>query len=456
MHQRTLACLALTLLFLLTPLPASGEPAGAQATSSQDRPNVILIYTDDQGSVDANCYGSKDLITPHMDALAERGVRFTQMYAPSPLCTPSRVGLMTGRIPVRAGLQGNASSTKGEAGLSPEEITIAELLRSAGYATGHVGKWHLGYSPETMPNAQGFDYSFGHMGGCIDNYSHFFYWQGPNRHDLWRNGQEVWGPGRFFGDLMVEECLSFIRKNRNRPFFLYWAMNLPHYPLQGGPQWQERYKRLPSPRRMYAEFLSTADELLGRVIKELDDTGLRNKTLVIFQSDNGHSLEERTFGGGGNAGPYRGAKASMFEGGLRVPSIVSMPGSFPENEVGNQMVTGCDWFPTIAEICGVDLPQRRLDGKSIVSVIRSPQAPSPHHTFYWQLFNQWAVREGKWKLLGNPRDMTDKTSLTEDDKLFLVDLSQDIGEKENRAKRFPEVVARLLKIRQDYLSELKN
>jgi arylsulfatase A-like enzyme len=206
------------LLFGFLPLLSSCDTPREKAEPKHGKPNVILIYTDDQGSLDVNCYGSGDLITPNMDGLANRGVRFTQMYAPSSLCSPSRAGLMTGRFPVRAGMPGNAPHMKGKPGMPGAEVTIAEMLRDGGYVTGHVGKWHLGYTPETMPNQQGFDYSFGHMGGCIDNYSHFFYWSGPNRHDLWRNEKEVWEDGRFFGDLMTEECIEFIETNRDRPF----------------------------------------------------------------------------------------------------------------------------------------------------------------------------------------------------------------------------------------------
>ena len=206
--------------------------------NAQGKPNVILIYTDDQGSVDAGCYGSEDLHTPAIDRLADTGIRFTNMYAPSAICSASRAGLLTGRIPTRAGVPGNVPSTKGQAGMPAAEITLAELLRDNGYATGHIGKWHLGYTPETMPNAQGFDYSFGHMGGCIDNYSHFFYWYGPNRHDLWKQGREIWRDGEYFGDLMVEECQQFITRNKKEPFFIYWAINWPHYPLQASNKWR--------------------------------------------------------------------------------------------------------------------------------------------------------------------------------------------------------------------------
>jgi len=430
--------------------PAWAEPAR--------KPNVLLIYTDDQGTVDANCYGSEDLVTPHTDALARVGVRFTQMYAPSAICSASRAGLMTGRFPARAGVPGNVSSTKGQAGMSPDEVTIAEMLKAAGYVTGHVGKWHLGYTPETMPNGQGYDDSFGHMGGCIDNYSHFFYWAGPNRHDLWRNGEEIWEDGRFFLDLMAEECQKFMEKNKDRPFFLYWANNVPHYPLQGTEKWRATYKDLDSPRRMYAAFVSTMDERIGQVIGKLDELGLRDKTLVIFQSDHGHSTEERTFGGGGSAGPYRGAKACLFEGGLRVPSIVSLPGTIPEGEVRGQMATGCDWLPTIAEFCGAKLPDVKLDGKSLVSVILSPKAASPHETFYWQLGRgpkaQWVVREGDWKLLGNPRDTSDKASLTARDRRFLANLEQDATEVKNLAQEHPEVVERLEDLQKQYADDI--
>ena len=165
---------------------------------AQQKPNVVIIYTDDQGSVDVNSYGAKDLVTPHMDYIIENGTSFTQFYA-SPVCSPSRASLLTGKTPQRAGLSGNAApSSKQKKGLPGTEYTMAEMFKDAGYTTAHIGKWHLGDAPEMTPNAQGFDHSFGHMVGCIDNYSHFFYWSGPNRHDLYRNRKEVYYDGSFF------------------------------------------------------------------------------------------------------------------------------------------------------------------------------------------------------------------------------------------------------------------
>ena len=150
-------------------------------------------------------------------------------------------------------------------------------------------KWHLGYTPQTMPNGQGFDHSFGHMGGCIDNYSHFFYWQGPNRHDLWRNGEEIFEDGKFFPELMAAEAGKFIQQNKDKPFFMYFALNSPHYPYQGYAKWLKHYKNLPYPRNLYAAFLSTQDEAIGQLVGTVDRLGLRKNTIIIFQSDHGHS-----------------------------------------------------------------------------------------------------------------------------------------------------------------------
>ncbi|RMH58787.1 MAG: sulfatase [Bacteroidetes bacterium] len=422
-----------------------GPAVLAQPTDGRP-PNVIILFTDDQGTLDMGAYGAEDLHTPHLDALAARGVRLTQFYAAAPVCSPSRAGLLTGRYPLRAGVPGNISSQPNHPGMASEEVTIAEMLKAAGYATAHIGKWHLGYTPETMPNGQGFDYSFGHMGGCIDNYSHFFYWAGPNRHDLWRNGVETFHDGQFFPDLMVAEAERFMTEHRDEPFFIYVALNAPHYPYQGEEAWLRYYEDLPYPRNLYAAFLTTLDARIGRLLARVDALGLREHTLILFQSDHGHSVEERAHGGGGWAGPYRGAKFSLFEGGLRVPAIASMPGTLPEGVVRDQLGHGVDWLPTIAEATGVPLLHDDIDGKSLWRVLRD-DAPSPHEVLYWHVGQgehvQWAVREGDWKLIGNPHDPTATVPFTEADRLFLLNLRHDVGERQNLAARHPEIVERL-------------
>ena len=416
--------------------------------AQERKPNVIMILADDQGSIDLNCYGASDLRTPELDALASSGVRFTQFYAAAPVCSPSRAAFITGLYPQRAGVSGNVSSRRGGIGMPEATQTAAEVFSRNGYATGHVGKWHLGFTPETMPNGQGFAESFGHMGGCIDNYSHFFYWNGPNRHDLWRNGTEVFHDGEYFPELMAKDAIRFIDQHKAEPFMLYWALNTPHYPLQASEKWRKHYEHLEAPRRMYAAFVSTTDEIVGRVVRRLEELGLRENTIVIFQSDHGHSTEERTFGGGGNAGPYRGAKFSLFEGGIRVPAIVSWPNHFPAGQIRHQMATGCDWLPTLVSVCGLNAGQSTFDGKNIANVIADGSSSSPHEVFHWQSGRgkhgpQWAVRRGDWKLIGNPNDTSAMAEITDDDDRFLVNLSDSLHELENLAPQFPEVVKEL-------------
>lgn len=422
------------------------------------KPNVLLIYTDDQGSLDMNIYGAKDLYTPNMDALARRGVRFTQFYAAAPVCSPSRASLLTGRYPQRAGLSTNASSDKGGHSEMPgDQFTMAEMFKARGYVTGHIGKWHVGYTPSTMPNQQGFDYSFGFMGGCIDNYSHFFYWGGPNRHDLWKNGKEIWESGKYFLDLMVDEANQFLEKNKDKPFFLYFPVNVPHYPLQGEDKWRQYYKDLPSPRNMYAACISTMDEKIGQILHKLDELGLAENTIVILQSDQGFSKEERTFGGGGYVGPYRGSKFSLFEGGIRVPAIISWPGVLPKNEVREQFASNIDWYPTLAELVGIPLPERKIDGKSIVPIILSGEAPSVHDIFFWQSGGgkdnpQWAVRRGDWKLLHNPIQAT--PSEMKADQFFLINMREGFTEQKNEAEQHPNIVKVLTQKYQKWIKEV--
>lgn len=433
----------------LVPLIVLIASIGLDVRAAETRPNVIVIMADDQGSADLGCYGAKDLHTPHMDSLAARGVRFTQFYSAAPVCSPSRAGLLTGRWPVRAGVPGNCASQKGASGALPsEETTLAEMFKAAGYATAHIGKWHLGYTPDTLPRAQGFDHSFGHMGGCIDNYSHFFFWSGPNVHDLWRNGVEVFHDGEFFPDLMVREATRFLEQHRDKPFFIYYALNTPHYPYQGDAKWLEYFKELPEPRRLYAAFIAAQDERLGQLFAALDQLGQRENTIIVFQSDNGHSTEERAHWGGGSSGPYRGAKFSLLEGGIRLPAMISWPKKLPQNETRDQIAHSCDWLPTLAELVDVKLPQPSLDGRSLAAVIRDGKAPSPHeqHALHWQVGvgpnADWAVREGDWKLIGHTRDTTDgRQPVTLSN--MLVNLKNDPGETTNVADKNPDVVRRL-------------
>ena len=360
-----------------------------------ERLNVILILSDDQGSLDLGCYGADDLVTPHLDRLAASGVRFTDFYANAPICMPSRVSLLTGRDYPRGLLPGQ--------GLRPEEITVAELLGRAGYRTALFGKWHLGYTPEMSPNAQGFDEFVGHLTGTLDAYSHFFYVEGVNRHVLRRNGESYQRPGKYLPDLLVEEATRFIDESGQDPFFLYLPFAIPHYPVQPRRQDRELYERsgMEDKRRvLYGAYLTTLDDCVGRVLAAVEARGLTDRTLVIFLSDHGHSTEERAFGGGGQAGPYRGHKETLWEGGIRVPCIASCPGRIPAGQVRHQPAIAMDWLPTIAEFCDVPLPDDRpIDGRSLAAVLASDEAPPPHQRLHWVHYDgSFAVREGPWKL----------------------------------------------------------
>lgn len=448
------------LFFLLFHLVAFGQ------SSVTNRPNVIVIMTDDQGSIDLNSYGATDLYTPNMDRLAKEGVRFTQFYAGAPVCSPSRAALLTGKTNLRAGLPNNVpllehAGRTGSYGLPADQVTIAEMLKANSYYTALIGKWHLGHREQNLPNAQGFDYFFGHQSGCIDNYSHTFYWGGPNKHDLYRNTEEVYYSGEHFTDLMTEEVKQIINHKRNEPFFIYWAFNAPHYPYQGTTKWMDYYKDLPTPRKEYASFVSNTDEKIGNVLDYLDQMGMADNTIVIFQSDHGHSLEERAFWGGGNAGPYRGSKFSLFEGGIRVPAIIRYPGVIPANQVRDQVAMQMDWFPTIQDLTNSKVTHK-IDGKSLMPIILNSKKETLHEVVYWQFGNyddktsQWAVRKGPWKLIGNVEEPSSGAAKIDLEKLFLVNLDNDISEKNNLAESNPKKLNELLQLHKSWIKAIRS
>ncbi|MEK6238972.1 MAG: sulfatase-like hydrolase/transferase, partial [Planctomycetales bacterium] len=347
--------------------------------SGADRPNVVILLTDDQGTLDAGCYGARDLHTPNIDSLAKTGVRFTQAYAHS-VCCPTRAALLTGRHPQRGGVNSwTQREMRGPKGINmaAEEITLAEVFRKAGYRTGLFGKWHLGAHPEHGPTRQGFDEFFGIREGFIDNYAHFHLHR-QGFHDLYEGTREIWARGKYFPEMMVRRAVDFLDQHKDRPFFLYVPFNIPHYPEQSLKQFSDRYKKLAEPRRSYAAAISTTDHCVGVVLKKLAALGLRENTIVLFMSDNGHSAEDYRIevddhasglpkgynfganGGGGYTGKWIGHKGTFLEGGVRVPAILSYPAGLPQAEVRDQAVTAMDWFPTLLDLCGVKQPDVEL------------------------------------------------------------------------------------------------
>lgn len=417
---------ALSTLGRATAAVAAAPLLGVERAGASRPPNVVLILSDDQGSTDVGCYGASDLHTPNLDALASGGVRFTQFYVDAPACMPSRAALMTGRHFVRC---------LAPDGLRADEVTIAEMLRDAGYRTGCFGKWHLGHPEPMEPLSQGFDEFLGFKVGAMDNYSHFFYYGGPNRHVLRRNREPYREDGVFFPDIVTREAKRFIDANQQAPFFLYLPLNQPHYPMQPEAHHLQRYAGLKDvARRYHAASLTSMDERIGQIVQHLEDRGLREDTIIVFLSDHGHSKEERAFGGGGRSGPFRGGKGNLQEAGLRVPCIVSAPGRVPAGQVRSQPASSLDLLPTIAALTVAAPPPVTLDGKDLSAVLARSAAPPPHGQLNWVYGNSWAIREANWKVLGNVKD----------DSVALYDLNLDPGESRNVAGANREVIAHLI------------
>ncbi|MBI3468409.1 MAG: sulfatase-like hydrolase/transferase [Planctomycetes bacterium] len=446
--------------------------AAAVATAADApprKPNVVILFTDDQGTLDAHCFGSPDLYTPNIDRLAASGVKFTQAYAHT-VCCPSRAALMTGRHPQRGGVnswtQGDLHGPDG-INMALEEVTLAEALKGAGYRTALFGKWHLGAHRDFGPEKQGFDEFFGIRDGFIDNFKHDQL-HGEGFHDLYEGTQEVWADGRFFPEMIVERSLKFIEQNRRRPFFLYLAFNIPHYPEQALKEHAARYQHLPMPRRSYAAVVTTTDHYVGKVLDKLQALDLRENTIIVFQSDNGHSVEDyqiktdyhksgypkgHNYGanGGGNTGKWIGHKGDFFEGGIRTPAILSYPATLPHGAVRDQAVSIMDWYPTVLELCGVKPPQVKLDGRPLLPVIHSASAPSPHPVLHFQWQDQWAIREGDWKLIGKPQ-----TRLQPEvgPVLQLFNLAGEQPERADHAAQQPELVTRLQRLHDAWAKEV--
>lgn len=441
------------------------------ASIAADKPNVLILFTDDQGTLDVNCYGATDLHTPNIDKLAETGVRFTQAYAHT-VCCPSRAALLTGRHPNRGGvqnwLQGDRNGSDARlTNMFPSEITLAEVFKEAGYKTALFGKWHLGAKVGHGPLEQGFDRYFGHLSGFIENYRHHFM-HGKGYHDLYNDNQEIWRKGEYFPEMMVDEAVKYIGENSDDPFFVMVSFNLPHYPEQPEGQFKDAFADLEMPRRSYARVMATVDNQIGRILAQLDDSGIRDNTLVIFSSDNGHSEENNNGvsvdnhtsgypkgyyylanGGGGYTGKWIGHKGEFLEGGVRVPMIVNYPKALPSGETRNQVVTLMDWMPTLVDLLELPKPDVTLDGRSMISIFNNSTAPTQHPVLYFDWQDKWAVREGNWKLISLLNRQTQKRSYA------LHNLAEENPEVNDHVAAHPTLVAHLKKLHADWEKEVK-
>jgi arylsulfatase A-like enzyme len=400
------------------------------------------------GNGDVGCYGAKDIQTPQIDALAASGIRFTSYYAPAPICSPSRAAMLTGRYPSRAGMSTtrNIASGMEKPGLPDREITVAELAKQKGYATAVFGKWHQGSTYECQPNSQGFDLFVGHHASCVDSFSHWYYASEPYYHDLYRNREEIFEDGVHMTDIITREALAFIEANRDKPFLIYAAYNTPHYPMVGHGKFMKQYAHLPRLRQQCAALVAGIDESVGRIMGGLRERNLLDNTLVFFASDNGAADPSTRAEGGGSNAPYREYKRSLFEGGIRVPGIVSWQGVVPSHVTCDEPVIGMDIFATIAQAIGGELPtDRTIDGRSWYPLFKDP-GRSIHQALFFEWEGQLAVRAGQWKFVENGlMDMTvSRTSRASgENALFLADVQADPGEKQNVRAAHGELADRL-------------
>lgn len=435
------AAMALSLLLLLLGIPGAAAPAG---------PNFIVIFTDDQGYGDLGCYGHPTIRTPHIDKMAAEGQRWTNFYVAANVCTPSRAGLLTGRLPIRSGM---CSDTRrvlfpdSDGGLPASEVTIARLLKGKGYQTAAIGKWHLGHLPQYLPTSHGFDSYYGiPYSNDMDKVSSIpsrealmnpqvAYFQVP----LMRNTDIIERPAdqQTIVKRYTQEAVKYIAANKKKPFFLYLAHSLPHVPLFASPDFRGK-----SERGLYGDVIEEIDWSVGQILGTLKKEGLDKNTYVVFTSDNGPWVvfDEN----GGSAGPLFGAKGTSYEGGVRVPAIFWGPGRVKPAVVSN-MGSTLDLLPTIGKLAGAQLPTDRVyDGFDLSPLLRGEKANPRNEMFYYHGTRIFAARQGDYKLYfyrNNPRGYPEKVEKLEAYQLFNV--QQDPSERFDVAAKHPEVISQV-------------
>jgi arylsulfatase A-like enzyme len=405
------------------------------ALAIAQRPNVVLIITDDVGYADFGSYGARDVKTPNIDRLARQGVRMTDFYA-TPMCTPTRAMLITGRYQQRVGLEralGSAGPSL-EQGLPATGRSLPQLLKNNGYATGLIGKWHLGYKSEFLPNAHGFDYFYGFLSGYVDFYTHTRGTDGAE--DLWENTTAVRDSG-YLTDLITARSVRFIEQNAGRPFFLEIAYNAAHWPFQrpdrpakaaGHAAYQNPHDSVPPTRADYVAMIERADRGIGEVVAALEKRGLSRNTLVIFTNDNGGEwLSDNS--------PFFHRKQTLWEGGIRVPAIFRWPARLPAGKTVREPAIMMDVTASILAATGTAAPtERALEGRDILPVLAGAMR-GEERMLFWRYFSpvrqHRAVRRGDWKLL------------LDGEHAMLFNLRTDAGERRDLARSRPDLVRQL-------------
>jgi arylsulfatase A-like enzyme len=423
--------LAFALAASLLPACGSGGGGGGGGGSSLPgiggrRPNIVLIVADDLGYADLGVQGATDVRTPHIDSIAARGVRFTSGYASGAVCSPTRAGLLTGRYQQRFGHEMNLRYPfPPGGGLPVGEKTLADCLRPLGYATGLVGKWHLGVEPQFFPLSRGFDEFFGFLYGDHS----YTVWDAEPANPVYRGTQPV-VESTYLTDAFTREAVSFVDRHRDEPFFLYLAFSAPHDPLEAPAVYQNRFPGISDPRRRtFAAMMSAMDDGVGAVLSKLRALGIEDDTIVVFLSDNGGIPAENT----SRNDPLRGEKGQLYEGGIRVPFMVQWTGRLAGGRVSDVPVSSLDLFATALAAAGGSPPTDRvIDSVDLMPYLDGRASGSPHPILFWRYGSPAAVRKGDWKLVKvgtNPSQ--------------LFDLAVDVREQTNLAASRPAVVAEL-------------
>ena len=368
----------------------AGVALFSSPTAAADKPNLVIFYADDLGWGECGCYGSKDIPTPNIDSIAANGIRFAQGYVAATYCSPSRAGLLTGRYPTRFGHEFN--STHNHSGLSLKEATIADRLKSLGYATAAVGKWHLGGGAEYRPTSRGFDEFYGTLANTP-----FFYPTNFVDSRVSNDVQKVEDASFYTTDAYADRAVDWIDKNKSKPMLLYLPFNAQHAPLQAPQKYLDRFPKITDEKRkLFAAMMSAMDDAIGRVMARVREAGLEENTLYFFIGDNGGPTAGTTSQNGG----LRGFKTNTYEGGPRVPFIAQWKGKLPAGKTYEFPVMNLDVLPTIVTAAGGKVDESwKLDGVDLIPYLTGVNKGRPHETLYWRFGSQWAVRHGDLKLV---------------------------------------------------------
>ncbi len=429
--------LPIILLFALLAFSCS-QKQETQDNKISQKTNVVLIFVDDMGYGDLGCYGHPNNKTPNIDNMADEGIRLTSFYAVAPVCTPSRAGLLTGRYPIRS-IPTNCGPSSPEKGMPVSEITIANILKDAGYNTAAIGKWHLGQAKRYLPTSRGFDSFYG-LPYSNDMILPWCPWL-TEKDTLFMYENDK--PAKVINDnqdnLIIDytqKAVEFIKSQKDAPFFLYLAHAMPHMPISTSKEFRGK-----SDGGLYGDVVETLDWSVGEVLKTIKEQGLDKNTLVIFTSDNGPwlNLPERMLQKGiepwhgGSAGLLRGSKATTYEGGFRVPGIVRWPGQIPPKQISSEIANTMDLYATIAEVTGAKLPaDRPIDGNNILPFLKGETKSPTQKLYYFNGTKAEGIRKGDWKL-----------RLTEKDGIQLFNLKNDAGENYNVAEYHNDIVKEL-------------